>query len=267
MMQLIKLISLAIVTRLQNFSKAKLKTFNTKDDAGHVHDSKDGKFTSTGGGSSGKEPPASKPHKQSNSEHHEQARKDLHSTLAPVIKHDPELAKKYQAHVDHVINRMSPEGAKRLSANVSAVRWHKSIAGVTASARKLFESRGKSIGDNAVVGGLYSARDKHLLLDGGLKDEDHENLGTQSAREIYAHEFGHAIDAPAGAEWKDRISATPEWSDAFDSELSGGQLTKYGASSKIEGWAEFARLAILKPEIAKDKLPKCWAVWDKHGLA
>jgi len=238
----------------------------TKDDSGHEHD-KDGKFTGNGSGG-GQAGSATPKHQAAGSAAHEKLKAGFSKTLSAVSQVKPEMAKKYEGDIHHVVDRMSPEAVKRVSANVSKVKWHSSTKEVTAHVGKLMKERGKDFNaEEHNVAGCYDNREKNLVLDGGYGEESKHHKAN-SGKQIYAHELGHALDCPAGGDPKtDRISSTREWKKAHDEELGGGQLSAYAAKGgPVESFAEFARLAILEPDRAKKEFPKSWGVWKSHGL-
>lgn len=105
-----------------------------------------------------------------------------------------------------------------------------------------------------------------LHLDGGIGDKT-TRLSTDSIRHVYAHEVSHAIDwIPDSAGGGQTISSTAKWVDAYSTELKSGMLSSYATVSASEGFAEFGRLVNHSPAIARERFPKCAAVWAKHGL-
>jgi hypothetical protein len=62
------------------------------------------------------------------------------------------------------------------------------------------------------------------------------------------------------------IDRSPEWSAAWKSEIHSGSLSKYATTNPTEGFAEFARVAWLSPQVAKAYYPACWNIWKQHGL-
>lgn len=105
-----------------------------------------------------------------------------------------------------------------------------------------------------------------LYLDGGSGF-----TAVGKAREIYAHEFTHAIDwiPDSRANGGSPITDTAEWQDAFNSEVAGGQLSEYAATVDYEGFAEFGRLLYgtgRRHSEIESQFPKCMAVFRKYGL-
>lgn len=175
-----------------------------------------------------------------------------------------------------VIQRMPTQALMALMANATKTQFYSSLEDLTKS------MSGKGMRTSGVIGGCWAGSGDSasgvLHLDGGFKTP-----GSIDSRGIYSHEFGHACDwhdgnqrerktaegtyyegAPAG-----EISSTTEWRAAFDAELSTGQLSKYGATSPSEGFAEFARLCWGTDQRPKDiatDYPQCFKVFQKRGL-
>lgn len=99
------------------------------------------------------------------------------------------------------------------------------------------------------------------------------NANQRAVAHITAHELAHAADKAAykGPKLKggigERISASPEWHSVWKDEIAAGKLTKYGASSQIEGFAEFGRAVTFYPTYARERFPKSYEFFTKHGLA
>ena len=111
---------------------------------------------------------------------------------------------------------------------------------------------------------LARKRFGHLIIDGATRGNDEISRRPLKQTGILAHEIGHVLDL--GLTGK-RISETPEWEEAWDAEISdtgnGAALSVYGAQNPGEGWAEFTRLVLTKPDLAVRDFPKCWAIWRK----
>lgn len=73
-----------------------------------------------------------------------------------------------------------------------------------------------------------------------------------------AHAAAHALD--------NGTSDTAEWRDAWQEEISGGNLTRYAASDRKEGFAEFGRLVVKNSASAREHFPQCWGVWESAGI-
>ena len=99
-----------------------------------------------------------------------------------------------------------------------------------------------------------------LHLDGGA--ETGENA--PSVRELYAHEFAHAVDGERSVETINGvthegskfISDSEPWKSAWESEIKGGALSDYATTRPDEGFAEFGRLAWQTPRQARDEFPR-----------
>jgi len=65
------------------------------------------------------------------------------------------------------------------------------------------------------------------------------------------------------------MSGTSKWKEAWNEELSKGALTKYGAVSTGEGFAEFGRLlytGILDEETGRKLFPKATKFFEENEL-
>jgi hypothetical protein len=90
-------------------------------------------------------------------------------------------------------------------------------------------------------------------------DESHANRF-----HTYAHEFAHATDGP-----KHELSETDEWRSAWDAEIKQGKIppSEYATTDQHEGFAEYARMVMTMPAVAKRDFPRCWEFWRRKGIA
>jgi hypothetical protein len=131
--------------------------------------------------------------------------------------------------------------------------------------------------EGPIIGGGYNDGDMSFTLDGGYtkgSDMDKPFGKTQTARDLYAHEFTHAIDGR-----EHTLSRNEEWFDAANADLFetdetgrivGARLTNYAIEGgPIEGLAEFGRLLYCGkfqlPDIERE-FPRCSAYFKKIGL-
>jgi hypothetical protein len=100
-----------------------------------------------------------------------------------------------------------------------------------------------------------------LHLDGGADSPTFPKgfTSANSTRHTYAHEMAHALDG------RREHSTTEKWMLAWESEVKSGELSDYGATNPIEGFAEFGRLVWTNPREARDSFPQCWAYWKEQG--
>ena len=256
-----------------------------------------GEFAEKEGGVAVEEPPEAKPEAEIDTiqrAHQKRlASERLDIGLANAVFNDQitkEQAAKYNAAYNDVFDRMTPEALERVHKNTKGAEffgnfWNlmKSIYGET-TGKKLID-------DGVMVGGAWSHPEGHgegsLTLDGG-GDTGQET--DQITAELYAHEFGHALDADPGSttssvafgglDYKSsKLSDTDEWKTAWEKEINAdidlrrdifaeAPLSRYATDSASEGFAEFARL-VYQPhdsDEAKKKFPKCWAFWKSKGL-
>lgn len=177
----------------------------------------------------------------------------------------PEAKEKYKAAVRKTTQRMPKKAVETIHENVKATNWHKDAASVTEAMRKRnpkkFEGR-----PNLSVGGAFNMGSGELNLDGNTgRIADKLGGARTNIHETYAHELSHALDKHSGGKHSD----SPEFKEAFDSELAGGQLSKYATSNTAEGWAEFGRMvfgtSIPTKEIEK-RFPKTTKIWKDKGI-
>ena len=172
---------------------------------------------------------------------------DLKSSTLP-----HETKKRYMEAVRSVYQRMP---------KVAVERFNKYTSGATYYADESTLTDAITGGDSSKLGGklargAYESRTGILHLDS-------DNLGLK-AREVYAHEFGHAIDGP-----DKEISSSREWMEAWKEEIQGGGLTTYATTKPSEGLAEFTRLLYgteHSDKLIRKKFPKASAVFDKWDI-
>jgi len=167
--------------------------------------------------------------------------------------------KEYENYGHHVLGVMTPTALRRFVEYSAGATFYdtndalnKALAARSKKARDLIAS-GKRIG------GCYNFMTMKFDLDGNRK-----SINANESREVYAHEFTHAVDGP-----RQEFSNSQEWQEAWRAEIASGQLTEYATITAAEGFAEFGRLAYgrsVHPDALRKKYPKATAVWEKHGL-
>lgn len=192
----------------------------------------------------------------------------------------------YADSVRSVVSRMPQAAHERLLQTVKGITFHPDINAIGKAAYDdamkspyptIDTQRNAFVGtnpDSLKAGGAYIIHNGHLHIDGDFNQEQSasDKYGTLvKAHEIYAHEFGHAIDGPSKA-----ISSSPNWKEAWNAEISGNwlsnekaKLSRYAATSPEEGLAEFLRV-LYASDISTDKIrhdfPKASSIIDSHGL-
>ena len=170
--------------------------------------------------------------------------------------------KQYMEHIQKVLDYMPVGALKTASLTVRDAQFHNSTIGLTKFLK------GSSY--EGIIGGAWrhvaGQITGELHLDGG--DDIGGNVGGQTAREIYSHEFGHAVDGdPHTGRFR---SDGEDWQQAWQEEvnLKHAPLSEYAKTSPSEGWAEFARMAWsgMRPRDIREMYPKCYEVFKKHGL-
>jgi hypothetical protein len=159
-----------------------------------------------------------------------------------------------RATASQVLHALPAKALERFNKGAREYRFYGSCQDLTKGAlppSQLAAFAGK------IAGGGYDGSRKRLHLDG-------DTPRGQPARELYAHEFGHAVDGP-----EYEISSSPEWQEAYQSEIKPGGLSDYAKTLPREGFAEFFRLVhgtdTDRAEIVK-RFPKCSDVFKKWGI-
>lgn len=169
---------------------------------------------------------------------------------------DSDKANQYASDAKHVISNMPNGSVERFSRYVQTIsfRSHTSTLTKEMNDRRTAKDGPRFIGQ---CGGWFDPDKGEIAVDGGTTNA--------SAKDIYAHEFAHAVDGPTY-----RMSRDKDWHSAWKQEIATPDfpLSKYGASDPAEGFAEFGRLLFTgKYHEAKTMFPKCYAFWKSQGIA
>lgn len=168
-----------------------------------------------------------------------------------------ETKRVYADHAWSVLSRMSDGELKRFRKGCDHIVFHENMEQLNASVKSFYQLHGKEFDRKA--GGVYYGAFKVVAVDGG-------GLGYAEAREIYAHEFMHAIDGP-----KHEISSSQEWQQAWSQEINhpSWPISSYATSKPSEGLAEFGRLLFSSPfsrQTLEKQFPACYAALKKYGV-
>lgn len=189
----------------------------------------------------------------------------------------PEKKQAYLKTAESVLLFMSEESLRRMRQNMQRVEFYDTVSSLTEGVRgTAVVSQGRH------VGGAWARTpgfpDGVLHLDGG-SDTNEDYAGT--TRDIYAHEFAHAIDFTPSDDLQSQaqdhgqtfakstaISDSPEWKAAWQQEidLATEPLSRYARRNSSEGFAEFGRFVFTQPRVAREMFPKCWQTWRSRGL-
>lgn len=205
------------------------------------------------------------------SEHHAKIDAAITQSLDAAKHLSPDQAKEYHGYARAVTSRLTPQAAEHVANNLKGVQFHKSVEDLDTDVRKRYPTIAAQMADiekrggNASVGGLYDQNTGTMFVDGPTMFSD----GSHGGNEIYAHEFGHAIDGE-----NFRFSDDPEWRAAWKREIANsksaiGPLGDYGGDNAREGWAEMARLVYgqgVSPDELRQRFPQSAAFLAKHGL-
>lgn len=231
------------------------------------HTERQGKRASQGGADAGAKP----------TEQAKPARHESHQRLKDAIEASPGLTdehkQQYHEAVDRAMKHVPKTAHDRIAKHMQSAQFHPHteavVGGVMDDPSVSAAAKAKLKGKRA--GGAFINSSGALHIDGA---EGTAKAGRHSGgahpHEVYAHELGHAIDGP-----NHEISKSPEWADAFKSEIATGAkgadspLTEYGATKPSEGLAEFSRLVygsdVPHSQIAKE-FPKATQLFKDRGL-
>jgi len=192
------------------------------------------------------------------------------------FKAKPEQMQGFNASVRAVLNTFSPKSAERISKSVQKIEVHSDTLSVTRAYAAA--SRQRINTQNSRIGGYFAGQKGELVVP---LEKDMGDMGPAS---ILAHELGHAIDFDRDA-WErkahildakfryseSKLSSDTQWQVAYQDEIKysrqhGYRLSEYANKNASEGFAEYARFIFENEELAKEKFPKCYAFWQKHGL-
>ncbi len=224
--------------------------------------------------------PRQSPQQGGNRQVHEKKVVELmDSALAGNKEISQRRAKVYADAVRRVIGNMPTNALERIVKHTQKASFHRTHHGVVLGIVDAYEDdRMKSHVAAQLVGsavmGCYQINPVEgsgkLILDGAAAEQGvtptDSDLGSGNTHEVYAHEFGHAIDGP-----NHEISGSSEWRAAWQSEILGSSihLSRYAQSKESEGVAEFSRLLYAGEHdegSIKRQFPKCYTVFARHGL-
>jgi hypothetical protein len=155
-----------------------------------------------------------------------------------------------------IFERMTPTALVRLVQNVREISFHLSLEELTADLARSHRVVAARLAVGRPVGGAYVHQFRQLHLDGGDKDRD--------IVELYAHEFGHALNGPFR-----EISGSRSWREAWGTELRSNQLSLLAATGPHEGFADIARFLYSGRRHIHDlerSFPSCFRIWREQGL-
>lgn len=165
------------------------------------------------------------------------------------------------------ILRMCPIRMKlRILHNIGDVHHHQDADAVTRQHMKNYKKTEEEIAEvlatDKRVGGFWSfsvnTRENGSLHLGTGYELPSGNRSAKSAKEIYAHEIGHALDG------KREFSKSEDWHIAWSTELASGDLTQYAGTSPEEGFAEYFERMNSDPKDARRSFPMCWKFFSER---
>lgn len=180
-------------------------------------------------------------------------------------------AQLYRDTLHKALARFTPSCALRLAENIKGFRFWPDLVSLTARFMPDNSKTNEKPGGE-YVGGVFQGGGVNVVnLDGeGLnyfrESRKADPSSPSTLEEVYIHELSHALDPDM------KIVHGEEWVKASYDEIvpqhegDTPPLSAYAASSPEEAWAEFGRLAVTNPDRAKHEFPKCWKVWEDHGL-
>lgn len=181
----------------------------------------------------------------------------------------PEKTERYGHAAATALDGMPAPCLAKFLERCGRIDFHLSVSDITDAFAKISGKR-----PNAPIGGFFTYfkgdEQGEIALDGGADTGEAYDMGGASAEDaagIYAHEFTHAIDGP-----NKTYSSTPAWQQAAAKEIlrppyaDEFPLSKYGAKNPNEAFAEYGRLLLNNPPVARERFPKCYAAWKEFGL-
>ena len=147
------------------------------------------------------------------------------------------------------------KAAKLAMDGVKKVEFFDTARDLTKRAIELHPEMSADIPEGSVIAGLFTEKGQ-LLLNGGKETGDNED----ATHGTYLHELVHAMDPD------DKVAFSDDWLLAWGREMRAGQLTEYGASSPVEGLAEFGRVLYDNGDDAvREAYPKAYSVFKSQG--
>jgi len=182
--------------------------------------------------------------------------KQLESKLTESLN-DSNLSKadQFKKAVEKAASRMPEKAAKLAMDGVKKVEFFDTARDLTKRAIELHPEMSADIPEGSVIAGLFTEKGQ-LLLNGGKETGDNED----ATHGTYLHELVHAMDPD------DKVAFSDDWLLAWGREMRAGQLTEYGASSPVEGLAEFGRVLYDNGDDAvREAYPKAYSVFKSQG--
>ena len=176
---------------------------------------------------------------------------------------DKSRQKAVTSAVNNLLSRMSRNSSRRLNYAASTFHFHEEPERMIGQLSVMAHTEGASPvaafdADNGTL---------HLVDSAGKSGKSGATLGKdEMMRQTYAHAMSHAID---GRFRNERLSNRDAWVDAWENDLSSGQLTDHGSRNTREGFAEFGRL-VFSSDVPEDRIaelfPNCWKFWKGEDL-
>lgn len=176
----------------------------------------------------------------------------------------PEQRQRYFKSASAAMTKMSTGALKRLLANTERFEFVGSMEEVAQAQARMSGQPAKAGQRIAAFCRIAKGQRAHLVLDGGTDTGEKGESGTAdsdlTSTHVYAHEMAHAID-------NHEYSRDPEWRQCYGEIVrSPNPPSQYATRNDVEAFAEFGRLAMLKPDVAEKNFPKCWQFWKSRGL-
>jgi hypothetical protein len=178
--------------------------------------------------------------------------------------------------LSNLISRMPPAAQERAGSRLNSISVHPDGKTVEKAVREdllqNYKGAEKQLAEVVLLRqAIADAKSGKSTLGCYVKSSDNMHVLASSVSRVTSHELGHAIDGPYLA-----MSSSKEWREAYSKELAGGQLTKYGATSINEGFAEFAGRVYGQQDRATggrvteksvaEKFPLCAQFFKDNGL-
>ncbi len=176
----------------------------------------------------------------------------------------PAKIAQYRAAAEKVIRAMGPEAVKRWNENVKTIRFYPDTETIERCLHRKYPDLANVSGTRGLC-----LRDRkrpnlcRLHLNGG---SDTGNASALKTSNLYAHEFGHAIDW--SADQSGPLSQGGAWREVSREEKERlREWLEVPNRGPAEDFANFAIVAWNYPEAARRHYAECWRFWSERGLS
>lgn len=164
--------------------------------------------------------------------------------------------------VTKLTSQLSKRAARRMDKHVKSIRFHDSVETMMDSAGGM---SGMEFFGNQTPMAIHDKDFFTLHFSSPESYPDHPTLSKEAlTAHTYAYAMARAIDGGAGH----HLSSEDEWQEAWDAELSSGELTDHGMKDPKTGFAEFGRMAIMRKLTTRMRraFPRCVKFFERQEL-